>query len=465
MMNRTANESLWKSGKRQREGSFRNKWRNVISWAIVLSMAAAGAIGGGASAKAAGTEQRPGYTYFGRDYVDTGDSSRYGTTGDGTDYAQAKNEKDTILSIPLTGIQAGQYEIRINYSYRGETTYANMKVAGTDDWFAIPGTDQEQWDVFRDYAFDRGGFTYTGKAKTYTLTDQDTIEIIRGGEWIWIHSVELVPTATYEAIRYSTAETAESNAVHYVHSEESQEQLVEIPLTGLPEGQYTMELEYSYYGEATFVNVKAEDEDDHWFMIPGTSGEEFGVFGNTTLQENDAPKVFTLDGNDVIRIYRGGKDETSDSWIWLSAVTLEPVAATVTVQDTDGSSRSIKVGKGKILVLTSNKSVSWTIGGQVLAIGKKFRYAVDGDVTIIARETTPDDRANGIAVGDVTSDEGQKVVVTYGDSAKDTVNFTFVTDNGEKASLEGQSVTEYKGKSVEYTIVGTDKTIAYVYVD
>ena len=139
--------------------------------------------------------------------------------------------------------------------------------------------------------------------------------------------------------------------------------------------------------------------------------------------------------------------------------------ATVTVQDTDGSSRSIKVGKGKILVLTSDESVSWTIGGQVLAIGKKFRYAVDGDVTIIARETTPDDRANGIAVGDVTSDEGQKVVVTYGDSAKDTVNFTFVTDNGEKATLEGQSVADYKGQSVEYTIIGTDKTIAYVYVD
>ncbi len=139
--------------------------------------------------------------------------------------------------------------------------------------------------------------------------------------------------------------------------------------------------------------------------------------------------------------------------------------ATVTVQDTDGSSRSIKVGKGKILVLTSDESVSWTIGGQVLAIGKKFRYVVDGDVTIIARATTPDDRANGIAVGDVTSDEGQKVVVTYGDSAKDTVNFTFVTDNGEKATLEGQSVADYKGQSVEYTIIGTDKTIAYVYVD
>lgn len=155
------------------------------------------------------------------------------------------------------------------------------------------------------------------------MTNQDTIEIYRGGEWIWIHSIELVPTGTYEAKDFSVASTAVSDSIDYVYSDDSQGQLVEIPLTGIQEGQYIIDINYSYCGENTYARLEA-GESDTWYMIPGTSQNEWGVFDVYTCKEDSGKaKLFQLSADDTLRFYRGGKDDSSDSWIWINSITLK----------------------------------------------------------------------------------------------------------------------------------------------
>lgn len=302
------------------------KIKKVIVWTLIGILSVAIDCGGNiikVKAKKESDTGRIGYVFQAKDYVDVEDDTHYGITEDGIDYAMAQNEHDLILRIPMTHIEEGQYEIHVNYSYKGENTYVNLKTAGTDSWFAIPGSSIDQLDVFGDYAFDQGGFTYTGKTRSYALTNQDNIEIYRGGEWIWIHSIELVPSGTYEAKSFSVASTGVSNSVDYVYSDDSQAKLVEIPLTGIRDGQYIIDINYSYYGENTFARLEA-GESEFWYMIPGTSQNEFGVFDiYTCKEENGKAKVFTLSAEDTLRFYRGGKDDSSDSWIWINSITLK----------------------------------------------------------------------------------------------------------------------------------------------
>lgn len=302
------------------------KIKKVIAWTLSCILSLAIDCGGNlltVKAKQESDTGRIGYVFQVKDYVDVEDETCYGITGDGIDYAMAQNEHDLILQIPMADIEEGQYEIHVNYSYKGENTYVNLKTAGTDSWFAIPGSSIDQLDVFGDYAFDQGGFTYTGKARSYALTNQDTIEIYRGGEWIWIHSIELVPTGTYEAKDFSVASTAVSDSTDYVYSDDSQGQLVEIPLTGIQEGQYIIDINYSYCGENTYARLEA-GESDTWYMIPGTSQNEWGVFDVYTCKEDSGKaKLFQLSADDTLRFYRGGKDDSSDSWIWINSITLK----------------------------------------------------------------------------------------------------------------------------------------------
>ncbi len=114
--------------------------------------------------------------------------SKVGQTGSGVQYAYADNEHDPLVEIPLTDVAEGTYQIRIHYSYCGNDTWVNLAVGSLDNWYQIAGTSPTEYDIFEDYTF-----TSDGADVTAYLSERDTLKLIRGGEWIWIDYIELIP--------------------------------------------------------------------------------------------------------------------------------------------------------------------------------------------------------------------------------------------------------------------------------
>lgn len=114
--------------------------------------------------------------------------SKIGETSGGVKYAYADKEHDQLVEIPLTDVVEGAYTVKIHYSYYGTDTWVNLVVASSDDWYQVAGTSQTEWDVFDDYTFTAGS-----SAVKVELTESDTLKIYRGGEWIWIDYIELIP--------------------------------------------------------------------------------------------------------------------------------------------------------------------------------------------------------------------------------------------------------------------------------
>ncbi len=146
------------------------------------------------------------------------------------------------------------------------------------------------------------------------------------------------------------------------------------------------------------------------------------------------------------------------------AVTDIPAAKTyrVTVKEEgqDGDGTVLEVEQGKMVACHSDHEVAWTIGDEVLAIGKKFTYIPTGDVTIVAKEVAPEMKAQGIVTDGKVAE--QKFTVTFGESVTGNVTYTFVTSD-KKAAEVTVPVNEFAGNTVEYTITGAeDKDIQYV---
>lgn len=116
--------------------------------------------------------------------------SKVGETGEGVKYAQADNEHDPLVTIPLTEVEEGVYTVKIHYSYKGNDTWASLEAGSSSRWYQIPGSSQTDYDVFDDYTF-----TADGAAVEISLSETDTLTICRGGEWIWIDYIELIPQA------------------------------------------------------------------------------------------------------------------------------------------------------------------------------------------------------------------------------------------------------------------------------
>ncbi len=170
---------------------------------------AAALLMGHAARTAAARETGPadnGYqvSYLAADYVDHNDPSRYGITGDGTEYAMAQRQGDVVVSIPLDQVPDGRYRISMEYSYRGKDTWVQLNAGNTDRWYDIIATAQDRYDVFETYTF-----RSEAEDGCYPLTEGERLEIVRGDEWIWIHSVTLVREET----GYTYTVNADGNAV------------------------------------------------------------------------------------------------------------------------------------------------------------------------------------------------------------------------------------------------------------
>ena len=119
------------------------------------------------------------------------------------------------------------------------------------------------------------------------------------------------------------------------------------------------------------------------------------------------------------------------------------------------------VEDGKVVVCSSDTPVAWTIDGKTLAIGKKFRHIVTGDVTIEAVDPAGKE-ADGVAVqeGTQSSDDQYQFVANYGVNTKGNITFTFVS--GAYKAVKEVPVGDYAGKQVEFTVNTGGKTIDYV---
>lgn len=131
----------------------------------------------------------PVYQFAAVDYVDEENSDAYVEN----DYVKSDVDKDQkLVSIPLSGIASGQYEVTIEYSRAaGEETgiFSNLTInKGKDNWKQVPATAGEgEYGVFNTYTF----INDNGETELYNLDKDDTLHIWRGNEWIWYKTITL----------------------------------------------------------------------------------------------------------------------------------------------------------------------------------------------------------------------------------------------------------------------------------
>lgn len=131
------------------------------------------------------------YYFQGEDNV--GANGVTGETGAGIQYVYSETGDGVLMSIPMSDVAEGTYSVKLHYSHRGSSTYAQLQCGSYNKWCQFPGTSQTAFDVFGSAAFhDDNGDPF----KIY-ITKDDTLTIRRGGtesgHWIWIDYIELIP--------------------------------------------------------------------------------------------------------------------------------------------------------------------------------------------------------------------------------------------------------------------------------
>ncbi len=205
-------------------------------------------------------------------------------------------------------------------------------------------------------------------------------------------------------------------------------------------------------GERLILWPYAGSLDHHWIM------EKSGDYYKFKNGNSGMYMTFESAQNLAKAVQKPASDSRLQLW---EVVPAYPVQSHHVTIKQGGQTIERDVEDGKVIVCSSDTPVAWTIGGETLAIGKKFRHIVTGDVTIEAVDPAGKE-ADGVAVEEATlsTNDQYQFVANYGANTTGNITFIFVSD--EYRAVKKVPVGDYAGQQVEFTVYTGGKTIDYV---